>query len=111
RRRHNPIGMLRLSHYLREEQMPAQRLSMRQGREVLRLNWACGLRDRKMAHSLRVSRPPVAEYVRRAQAAGLSWPLPDPLDDTVLERQLVATAAHTPIAQRPTPDWTIVHQE
>jgi len=53
----------------------------------------------------------VAEYVRRAQAAGLSWPLPDPLDDTVLERQLVATAAHTPIAQRPTPDWTIVHQE
>src|SRR2546421_8364243 len=91
--------------------MPAQRLSMRQVREVLRLKWACGLSDRKIAHSLRVSRPTVAEYVRRAQAAGLSWPLPDPLDDTVLERQLFATAAHTPIAQRPTPDWTIVHQE
>jgi len=34
--------------------MPAQRLSMRQVREVLRLKWACGLSDRKIAHSLRV---------------------------------------------------------
>lgn len=84
---------------------------MRQVREVLRLKWACGLSDRKIAQSLRVSRPPVAEYVRRAQAAGLAWPLPDTLDDTALERQLCATAAHTPLAKRPTPDWTIVHQE
>ena len=91
--------------------MPAQRLSMRQVREVLRLKWACGLSDRKIAQSLRVSRPTVAEYVRRAQAAGLAWPLPDTLDDTALERQLFATAAHIPIAKRPTPDWTIVHQE
>jgi transposase len=84
---------------------------MRQVREVLRLKWACGLSDRKIAQSLRVSRPTVAEYVRRAQAAGLSWPLPDTLDDTAIERQLFATAAHTPIAKRPTPDWPIVHQE
>jgi hypothetical protein len=91
--------------------MPAQRLSMRQVREVLRLKWACGLSDRKIAQSLRVSRPTVAEYVRRAQAAGLSWPLPDALDDTVLERQLFATAAQTPVARRPIPDWAIVHRE
>jgi predicted DNA-binding protein (UPF0251 family) len=55
---------------------------MRQVREVLRLTWACGLSDRKIAHSVRVSRPTVAEDVRRAQEAGLSWPLPDTLDDT-----------------------------
>jgi DNA-binding transcriptional regulator LsrR (DeoR family) len=91
--------------------MPAQRLAMRQVREVLRLKWACGLSDRKIAQSLRVSRPTVAEYVRRAQTAGLAWPLPDTLDDTALERRLFATAAHTPIARRPLPDWTIVHQE
>jgi transposase len=90
--------------------MPAQRLSMRQVREVLRRKWAGGLSDRKIAQSLRVSRPTVAEYVRRAQAAGLSWPLPDTLDDTALERPLCATAAHTPRARRPTPDWTVVHQ-
>jgi transposase len=84
---------------------------MRQVREVLRLKWAFGLRDRKIAQSLRVSRPTVAEYVRRAQAAGLSWPLPDTLDDTALEGRLFATATHTPMARRPTPDWAIVHQE
>jgi len=84
---------------------------MRQVREVLRLKWACGLSDRKIAHSLRVSRPTVAEYVRRAQAAGLSWPLPDALDDTALERQLFATAATTPVARRPIPDWVTVHRE
>ena len=76
--------------------MPAQRLSMRQVREVLQLKWACGLSERKIAQSVRVSRPTVAEYVRRAQEAGLSWPLPDTLDDTALERQLFATAPPHP---------------
>jgi hypothetical protein len=88
--------------------MPAQRLLMRQVREVLRLKWACGLSDRKIAQSLRVSRPTVAEYVRRAQAVGLSWPLPATLDDIALEGRLFAMAAHTPMARRPTPDWRIV---
>ena len=55
---------------------------MRQVHEVLRLKWDQGLSDRKIAHSLGISRPTVAEYVRRAQAAGLSWPLPDDLDAT-----------------------------
>jgi transposase len=91
--------------------MPAQRLLMRQVREVLRLKWACGLSDRKIAQSLRVSRPTVAEYVRRAQAVGLSWPLPDALDEMALERRLFATAAKTPVARRPTPDWATVHRE
>src|SRR2546422_7470327 len=91
--------------------MPAQRLSMRQVREVLRLKWACGLSDRRIAQSLRVSRPTVAEYVRRAQAAGLAWPLPDSLDDLALERQLFGTATKTPVARRPTPAWTTGHQE
>jgi transposase len=49
--------------------------------------------------------------VRRAQAAGLAWPLPGTLDDLALERRLFATAANTPVARRPTPDWTTVHRE
>ena len=47
---------------------------MRQVYEVLRLKWGQGLSERKIAQSLGISRPAVAEYVRRAQAAGLSWP-------------------------------------
>jgi transposase len=84
---------------------------MRQVREVLRLKWACGLSDRKIAQSLRISRPTVAEYVRRAQATGLSWPLPVTLDETTLEQQLFATAHRTPAVRRPTPDWATVHRE
>ena len=50
---------------------------MRQVREVLRLKWLCGLSDRQIARSLRISRPTVAQYLKRATVAGLSWPLPE----------------------------------
>lgn len=91
--------------------MPAQRLAMRQIKEVLRLKWAGGLSDRQIAHSLSVSRPTVAEYVRRAQAAGLSWPLPATLDDTALERLLFPAAPAPPPGVRLVPDWSTVHRE
>jgi hypothetical protein len=55
--------------------MPAQRLAMRQVYAVWRLKWDQGLSERKIAQSLGISRPAVAEYVRRAQAAGMSWTL------------------------------------
>ena len=91
--------------------MPAQRLAMRQVHEVLRLKWEQGLSDRKIAHSLGISRPTVAEYVRRAQEAGLSWPLPAPYDEEALERLLFpAVSARTP-APHVVPDWATVHRE
>ena len=56
--------------------MPAKRLSMRKIREVLRLKWAAGMSNRRIAASCGVSRPTVSEYLRRAESAGLRWPLP-----------------------------------
>jgi transposase len=84
---------------------------MRQVKEVLRLKWACGLSDRQIAQSLRISRPTVTQYVRRLKAAGLSWPLPEDVDDTALESKLFATTTPVPTANRPLPDWSWVHQE
>jgi transposase len=84
---------------------------MRQVKEVLRLKWACGLSDRQIAYSLRISRPTVADYVRRAQAAGLSWPLPEDQSDDVLERRLFVRTDTQPPARRPMPDWSLVHRE
>ena len=55
--------------------MPAKRLSMRKITDVLRLCWGQGLSKRKAARSCGVSRPAVDEYLRRAEAAGLCWPL------------------------------------
>jgi transposase len=91
--------------------MPAQRLAMRQVHEVLRLKWEQGLSDRKIAQSLGISRPAVAEYVRRAQAAGVSWPLPDIYDEGTLERVLFPTVSARAPAPHLVPDWATVHHE
>lgn len=90
--------------------MAAERLTMRQVREVLRLKWECGFSDRKTARSCAISRPAVAEYVRRAKAAGLCWPLPTELDDAALEAQLFPAVAVTNPA-RPLPDLATMHRE
>ena len=91
--------------------MPAQRLAMRQVYEVLRLKWGQGLSDRKIAHSLGISRPAVAEYVRRAHAAGLSWPLPEIYDEGALERLLFPSGPTRSPALHLVPDWAVVHHE
>ena len=84
---------------------------MRKIKEVLRLKWECGLSNRQMAKSCALARPTVAEYLRRAQAAGLSWPLPVGLDDSALERLLFPPPASVSAEPRPVPDWAVVHQE
>jgi transposase len=91
--------------------MPAQRLAMRHVTEVLRLKWGQGLSDRKIAQRLGISRPTVAESVRRAQTAGVSWPLPATLDETALERLLFPPHLAPPSPRRPEPDWATVHHE
>ena len=83
---------------------------MRKIREVLRLKWECQYSDRKVARSCGLSRPAVAEYVCRAQAAGLSWPLPDDEDEAALEARLFPVGPVAP-SSRPLPDWSVVHQE
>ena len=91
--------------------MPRKRLAMRQVHEVLRLKWVVGLSDRQIARSLGLSRPTVAAYVQRAQAAGVSWPLPDGLDATTLEQRLFPPSpAIRPFTPR-APDWPTVHHE
>ena len=66
--------------------MPAERLPMRKIREVLRLKYACGASDRMIARSVGIGRTAIAEYVRRAAVTGITWPIPEELDDTALER-------------------------
>lgn len=67
--------------------MAAERLSMRKTREVLRLA-AAGQSDRIIATGLGIARSTVAECLARAQAAGLSWPLPPECSDAELEARL-----------------------
>ncbi len=94
--------------------MAQKRLSMRKIREILRLRFGCDLPYRAIARSCSVAVGTVYECVQRAEAAGLSWPLPDDLDDAALERHLYADvpgAEHPPVPKRPLPDWAHVHAE
>ena len=85
-------------------------LSMRKVREVLRLHYAAGLSTRAIARSLKVSPATVGKYIRRAEEQGLSWPLPEPLDDAALERRLFPAPVLS-ATQCPLPQWSEVHRE
>ncbi len=92
--------------------MPAERLPMRQVREVLRLKHVCGQSARQIAAAVGVSRYTVAEYLRRAGVVGITWPVPPEFDDAALERKLFTPAGIiAPEKLRPPPDWARLHGE
>ena len=68
--------------------MPAERVSMRKIREVLRLTHAMGMSRRLVGEATGIGKTAVGDYVRRAAVAGVIWPLPDEIDDAELERRL-----------------------
>lgn len=87
-----------------------KRLSMRKIEEVLRLHHACGRTNREIARAVGASPTTVADYLRRAQLAGLSWPLAEGVND----RALQATLFPPPVSlrvKRPEPDWAAVHRQ
>src|SRR6266496_2606221 len=91
--------------------MPAERAPMRKVREVLRLRHALGVSERQIAITTGVSRSTVGEYLRRAAVIGITWPVPEGLDDAELERRLFTLPAFDEKPVRPLPDWSHVHKE
>ena len=91
--------------------MAQPRLTMRKLREVLRLVHEAGLGQRQVARSLNLSPSTVGEYRRRAVLAGLTWPLPEGLDDAALEQRVFPPPDARPAHLRPLPVWAEVHAE
>ncbi len=91
--------------------MPRPHISMRKIRDALRLSVEEGLSLRDVAASLQMPFTTVGDHLRRAKAAGLSWPLPEGLDDVALEARLFASDAAPAAETRPLPDWAKVHVE
>ena len=89
--------------------MARARLSMRMIKEVLRLK-SGGLSNRKIAQVMGFGRTTVADYLRRASVAGLSWPLPEELSEDQLENLLFPKPLSSSCS-RPLPDFVLVHQE
>jgi len=91
--------------------VPRPRSAMRKIREVLRLSLGDGLSRRQVGAATGLPYTTVADHLARSRAAGLSWPLPDGLDDAALQAALFASAVLPSPATRPLPDWAVVHHE
>ena len=92
--------------------MPAERVAMRQAREIIRLKFSAGLPTREIARRLGVAASTVRETLRRFEGGGLGWPLPNGISDGDLEAALYANhggkRGHRRHAE---PDWPTVHRE
>ena len=82
---------------------------MRKIRELLRLCLGEGRGIRQAAASLEMPFTTVSDHLRRAKAAGLTWPLSDGLDDD-LEAMLFPARPSADL-ERPMPEWKKIHVE
>jgi transposase len=91
--------------------MPAERTTMRQVREILRLHEA-GLSTRQIGIRVGVAASTVRLTLRRVAAAGMVNGLAVELTDAVLERALFAAAGKkSGHRQHAEPAWPAIHQE
>jgi transposase len=67
--------------------------------------------ERLIAVTVGISRSTVGEYLRRAAVIGVTWPVPEGMDDGELERRLFTPPTFEEKPARPLPDWTAVHRE
>lgn len=82
---------------------------MRKTREILRLRWGKSLTQKQTSLSCNCSQSHVHRSVSRAKAAGLSWPLPEGLDDEALEKLLYPK--HQSSQGKAEPDFRKLHLE
>ena len=91
--------------------MAATRLLMRRLRELLRLKHEAGLSHRAIAQACAVGLGTVSGYLTRATAAGVTWPLPEDLDDAALEARLFARPLDPARRDQTLPAWAQLHHE
>lgn len=89
--------------------MARELLSMRKLSEVLRLSLEQKVSVRRIAASCSLARSTVSDYLGRARAAGLGWPLPAGLDEDKLEQLLFPV--REAISPRPVLDLAYIRNE
>ena len=77
---------------------------MRRIKELLRLA-AAGRSRREIALAIGTARSTVSDYLKRAERAGLAWPLAAEWDDAALERALCPPPPSLPAESRGLPDF------
>jgi transposase len=85
---------------------------MRKIKDVLRLRHEMGLGQRQIARSCAIAQATVAEYLKRAEAAGIGWPLPQDWDEARLEKAVFGAPTPQPAkAGKPLPDMAAVREQ
>ena len=86
---------------------------MRHILDILRLKYQHQLSVREIARSCGLPPSTVGDYVQRAEAADLKWPLPEDLSENQLHELLLGPTppANPTVLGRTTPDWSRVHAE
>lgn len=78
---------------------------MRKIRDILRLRYEAGLAYRGIANALNIGYGTVVDYLKRAERAGLGWPIPEGLMERDLGRLLFPTQAVTGQRRFTEPDF------
>jgi transposase len=94
-----------------EVNVAQERLTMRKIKEILRLKYEAKLSNRAIAGACKISNSTVGEYLRQAEAAGISWPLGEIGEEELYaklfpEKRVVKTERECPM-----PDWEEVQKE
>lgn len=84
---------------------------MRRIKEVLRLRYELKLDQRQIARSCSLSVSTVHEYLKRAEAANVSWPLPHAWDDARVEAALFHEPESRGKQKKSSPDFAAVHEQ
>jgi len=91
--------------------MARTKLTMRQIQEILRLKHQNQLSIREIARSCGLPTSTVGDYLKRAEAAGISWPLPQGQSEKELLHLLIAQPVAGTAGCPVLPDWPSIHKE
>lgn len=86
------------------------KISMRKVSEIFRQRFELNLSYRVIAESLGLSISTISDYIRRAKAAGIQWPLPEELSEQALYDKLFLPA-RIKAKKRIVPNWQDIHKE
>lgn len=90
--------------------MPNKRIAMRKIREILRLRFEVGLSFRQISQCADVSTGAIQKMLKRLEASGLSWPLPEGMAEPRLASLLYPESDSRPGALED-PHWVEIHME
>ncbi len=92
--------------------MPRQRLSMRRIKQLLTMRFGAGASARSIAQELGIAPSTVREYLSRAAAAGIVWPLAaDVTDESLMARLFVNAGVRAGARHHAEPDWAALVRE